>query len=202
MRATPGEVRCVFAKILLPDARPDAQVSERSSVMYDPLTPAVNDTTRYDADVESRQTKSTWRNRVPLWWNKPSPGWRGGLLRWTAGVVFVLLLNIAIAIVISVSWKPVGGIATAYTGDCKKTSHLNKGLHLLVNLLSTLLLGASNYCMQRLVAPTRHEIDAAHAEKRWLDIGIPGLRNLGSISGLRLGLWCLFGLSSLPLHFM
>lgn len=200
--AAHSENRSAFANVSLSGVRSSIRASERTNVEYDPLTPAVSDASHYDADAESQRPKPTGRNRVRSLWSDPSSGWRGGLVRWTAGAVIVLLLNIAIAIIIGVSWNPVDGIATVYTGDCKFTSRLNKGLHLLVNLLSTLLLGASNYCMQRLVAPTRQEVDAAHAQKKRLDIGIPGLRNLGSISGLRLGLWFLFGISSLPLHFM
>jgi hypothetical protein len=193
-----------FAKNSSSGAKPIAATSERTNVKYGPLASAVRDTsTSYDAgDTESLQPNSTWRNRAISWSRSPFSGWRGGLARWTAGATLVLVLNIAIAIVAGVSWKPIEGIATAYTSDCKFVSRLDKGLHLIVNLLSTLLLGASNYCMQSLVAPTRQEIDAAHARKKTLDIGIPGLRNLGSISGLRLGLWFLFGISSVPLHFV
>jgi hypothetical protein len=75
-------------------------------------------------------------------------------------------------------------------------------LHLLINLLSSLLLGASNYCMQRLVAPTRKEIDAVHAKRDWLDIGMPSVRNLPSINKGRTLLWVFLGLSSIPLHFV
>lgn len=56
--------------------------------------------------------------------------------------------------------------------------------------------------MQRLVAPTRQEIDDAHAKKKWLDIGMPSLRNLSAIHKGRMWLWIVLGLSSVPLHFV
>jgi hypothetical protein len=56
--------------------------------------------------------------------------------------------------------------------------------------------------MQRLVAPTRKEIDDAHAKRKWLDIGIPSVRNLTLINKTRVFLWLLLGLSSVPLHFV
>ncbi|KAF2023656.1 hypothetical protein EK21DRAFT_118567 [Setomelanomma holmii] len=56
--------------------------------------------------------------------------------------------------------------------------------------------------MQRLIAPTRKEIDTAHARRIWLDIGVPGVRNLFFIAPTRALLWFILGLSSVPLHFM
>ncbi|KAJ4357542.1 uncharacterized protein N0V89_002118 [Didymosphaeria variabile] len=56
--------------------------------------------------------------------------------------------------------------------------------------------------MQRLVAPTRKEIDDAHSTRKWLDIGMPSVRNLASISKVRMVIWVLLGLSSIPLHFV
>lgn len=129
-------------------------------------------------------------------------GWRGGFVAAIAGVTFVLLLNITCAIVAATAGNPRDGIATAYTGDCKVASRWTTGLHLFINVLSSLLLGASSYCMQRLVAPTRGEIDKAHAKGKWLDVGVLSLRNLSSIKKTRLTLWILLALSSIPLHFL
>ena len=56
--------------------------------------------------------------------------------------------------------------------------------------------------MQCLSSPTRKDIDKAHAQHRWLDIGIPGVRNLGSISRSRRLLWGLLAFSSIPLHLL
>ncbi|KAF2155261.1 hypothetical protein K461DRAFT_110724 [Myriangium duriaei CBS 260.36] len=74
------------------------------------------------------------------------------------------------------------------------------GTHLLVNVLATGLLAASNYAMQVLVSPTRYEVDKAHARRKWLDVGLPSLRNIRAVSWWRLLLWCGLVLSSLPLH--
>ncbi|KAH8692562.1 hypothetical protein GQ44DRAFT_793138 [Phaeosphaeriaceae sp. PMI808] len=116
--------------------------------------------------------------------------------------VFILLLNMICAIVVSISGNPSNGIATAYTGDCQVISRWTTGLHLLINVLSSILLAASNYCMQRLIAPTRSEIDKAHSKRMWLDIGVPSLRNLPIISWKRLTLWVLLAMSSIPLHLL
>lgn len=70
------------------------------------------------------------------------------------------------------------------------------------NALGTLLLSGSNYCMQVLCAPTRRELDQAHAQGRWLDIGVPSFRNLWRISPKRVVVWWVLGLSSIPLHLL
>ena len=75
-------------------------------------------------------------------------------------------------------------------------------LHFVINVLCTALLSASNYCMQCLSAPTRQDIDKAHAQKKWLDIGIPSVRNLRSITWKHITLWWLLAISSIPLHLM
>lgn len=94
------------------------------------------------------------------------------------------------------------GKRTVYDGDCNTTKRINVGIHLVINILSTILLGASNYCMQCMSAPTRAEAEQAHARFRWVDIGIPSVRNLRMIRRLRVLLWILLAASSLPLHLL
>ncbi|KAJ5780256.1 hypothetical protein N7457_005416 [Penicillium paradoxum] len=96
--------------------------------------------------------------------------------------------------------KHHGRNTVLYEGDCEKVHHLGVGLHLLINLLSTSLLSASNYGMQCLAAPTRQVIDKAHKAGRWLDIGVPSVRNLFRVSKGRSVLWLCLAFSSLPFH--
>jgi hypothetical protein len=56
--------------------------------------------------------------------------------------------------------------------------------------------------MQILCAPTRKDIDCAHARGEWLEIGIMGMRNLRHIGGKRFLLWSLLAFSSAPLHLL
>lgn len=146
----------------------------------------------------SRLVPSAWR-RV---WRSRFSGWRGGALVSVILCALVLFVNILLLIIAAAAWHPQGGIATAFTGDCAVATRQLTVAHFFINLLSSMLLGASNYCMQRLVAPTRGEIDAAHARKRTLDIGIPSVSNLFLISRDRALLWLVLGLSSIPLHFV
>ncbi len=129
-------------------------------------------------------------------------GWRGGLIAATTVLGFVLTLNVVVSIIAAVKWKSQDNIATAFTGDCALASRWVTALHLIVNALSTLLLGASNYCIQRLVAPTRGEVDKAHAQNKWLDIGRPSIKNLTSINSRRLLLIIFLAATSFPIHLL
>ena len=117
-----------------------------------------------------------------------------------SSIVFVV--NLTTTILFKTGFKSDSDLGTLYHGDCGTSSRLSTGLHLVINLLSTLLIGSSNFCMQLLAAPTRAETDKAHAEHRWLDIGVPSIRNLKRIAYSRRALWALLGLSSVPLHFL
>ena len=89
-----------------------------------------------------------------------------------------------------------------HEGDCVQVKRLNTIFHVATNILSSLLLGASNLCMQLLAAPTRDEVDRAHLKGKWLYIGVPSWRNLKHISMKRKAVWWCLGISSVPLHSM
>lgn len=127
-------------------------------------------------------------------------GWKTGVLQFAICASVVFLINLVVTIWGSITHKTTEG--TLDQGDCGRIKTLNSGLHVLINILSTVLLSGSNYCMQCMTAPTRKEVDTAHGARRWLDIGVPSFRNLGRISRRRLMLWLLLGLSSLPLHLL
>ncbi|PLB45493.1 hypothetical protein P170DRAFT_389378, partial [Aspergillus steynii IBT 23096] len=91
-------------------------------------------------------------------------------------------------------------MAELYSGQCTRSSHWATGLHVVINVLSTILLGASNYVMQCLGAPSRTDIDQAHSKSRWLDIGTFSLRNFAVMGIRRKILWLLLLISSTPIH--
>lgn len=112
----------------------------------------------------------------------------------------VLVANIALTAWAQARFGNQSGIGTLFLGSCVTARRLSVWLHLLINILSTLLLGASNYCMQLLVAPTRHEVNRAHERFFWLDIGTPSVRNLQKIARISVLTWLCLGLSSALLH--
>jgi len=129
-------------------------------------------------------------------------GWRPGAVLSLVGAIIVTIFNIVVTIWV---WKNPenvieGTIGTLSIGNCGRTRRLNVRIHLLVNILSTLLLCASNYCMQVLSAPNRVELDRAHAKRVWLHIGVPNLRNFRHIGRSRLAVWLLLLCTSVPLH--
>jgi hypothetical protein len=133
-------------------------------------------------------------------------GWRKTILAGAVLTFITLIANFAVLVWASIR-KQGGndngaGAVTLDTGTCKEMGNLFTWWHLGVNVLSTLLLSAGTACMQCLSAPTRQEINEAHSQGSWLDIGIPSMRNLRWISGRRQMLWVLLAVSSLPLHLL
>ena len=130
-------------------------------------------------------------------------GWRTGVAWGALGALVLLVINVALLIWIRSSHIiSDSGLATIFEGDCGKKTSISLWFHLFINACSTLLLSASNNAMQCLSAPTRSNVDRAHARGSWLDIGIPSMRNLRIVEWKRVLLWAILGLSSLPLHLL
>lgn len=141
-----------------------------------------------------RQAK-TWRTRLA----------RREVVLW-ACFITAFLICITNFVLAAVFWaryeKSADGIITLYKGDCAVVGRADTVTHLLINILSTFLMGASNLVLQLIVAPTRKEVDEAHKAGTWLDIGVPSFRNLTRMSRVSFALWCCLGLSSIPIHFL
>lgn len=138
--------------------------------------------------------KKSWR----IWLSKRNRA----LLLHTVVVGAILIANFSLTLFAASNYAQTNGVGVIYEGSCSVTKKLDTWLHLLINLLSTGMLMASNYCMQLQAAPSRENIDRAHANNEWLDIGVPSIRNLWWISNWRRASWVLLGLSSLPIHLM
>ena len=136
---------------------------------------------------------------IPRW---PNIKWATAVYCATLSVLCVLVINVVLTICVTAAFGHTNGIGTAYKGSCKVTGRWTSWLHAIINVLSSILLACSNYCMQLLVAPTRHDVDRAHSKGAWLDIGVPSLRNLRFISAKRVAVWAFLALSSLPLHLL
>ncbi|KAF8241402.1 hypothetical protein K440DRAFT_591950 [Wilcoxina mikolae CBS 423.85] len=119
------------------------------------------------------------------------------------GVTLVFLINL-IATVWAVMKYPVeAGIGTFFSGHCEDVKIMSIWIHFGINALGTLALSSSNYTQQVLMSPTRADINKAHNQGRWLDIGVPSVRNmLAGINRRRTVWWWFLGLSSVPLHLL
>ena len=142
----------------------------------------------------SRKPKSTGRRLFS--------GWRFPVTVCAATAIVVFVINAVVTIWVATNPRfPMrGGVGLLHRGSCATSKRATIWLHLVINILATLLLSAGNYSMQFLSSPTRKEVDRAHAEKKWLHIGVLSFRNLKVISSERLVLWLILAVSSFPLH--
>ncbi|THX04654.1 hypothetical protein D6D18_03211 [Aureobasidium pullulans] len=112
-----------------------------------------------------------------------------------ASVVFCINLGVLI-------WASTMDVKDGSATVFEEMKRITFWADLAINILSTLLLGASNNCTQLLAAPTRKDIDDAHAAGRWLDVGVSSMRNILAVSGWRKCLCACLFLSSIPLHLL
>ena len=96
------------------------------------------------------------------------------------------MLNLTLIIWASKRFGVQEGIGTIRDGSCSETKNIAMWIHLGINVLSTLLLGAGNYTMQCLTSPTRKDVDKAHNQNLCLDIGTRSVRNLLRVSRPRM----------------
>lgn len=130
-------------------------------------------------------------------------GWKLGTMMAACLTFTILVGNVILLGVFAAQIRREGypkSVAPIRSGDCEAIKKIGIGIHLLINIIGTFLLGASNYCMQTISAPTREDVDRAHAKSSWLDIGVPSIKNLFHIKRRRLFVWLCLGASSIPLH--
>lgn len=153
-------------------------------------------------DKRKLLSNSTLRTRTTR--RRYFSGWKVGAAASFVTATILLVVNTTIAIW---GWEIPNynidnWIGTLYEGSCQETKSTSRWLHLVINVLSTIMLGCSNYCMQYLVFPNWDELVEAHGRRKWRHVGVPNLRNLANISWDRSILWDLLALSSAPLHLL
>lgn len=117
-------------------------------------------------------------------------------------VSIVLIINFSLTIYANFKYPSTEAVGLLYKGNCDNVRKLNLWLHLLISALSTLMLSASNFCMQIQSAPTRADIDAAHEKGTWMDIGLHSPRNFIYIQGWKRVSWVILGITSLPINML
>ncbi|KAK3946005.1 hypothetical protein QBC46DRAFT_370559 [Diplogelasinospora grovesii] len=145
--------------------------------------------------------------------NNSSRGWRRFMASgWRTGIAMNLVLSFLVLVVGFVclmvglarnrSLLTTAGQMPIFAGSCSTASNISWGLHALINVLVVVLIAGANYTFQILSSPTRSEVDAAHGRKRWLDIGIPSVRNFGHIQWTRSVLAVILLLAALATQIM
>ncbi|KAF3010638.1 hypothetical protein E8E13_004270 [Curvularia kusanoi] len=127
-------------------------------------------------------------------------GWRAGLHRAFIFSLAALLVNASIFLWLYLEFDHPGGTGTIKVSNCGDIGKIETGVKVGLNVISTLILGASTYAMQGTTSPTREEVDLAHKKGKWLEIGTQSWRNLGYVSRRHATLWGVLALTSLPLH--
>lgn len=130
-------------------------------------------------------------------WRRQLTGWRGGVLLICIVTSLVLVVGFVCLILAVSKTRMLGGESTVYAGSCANTARVEWGIRTVANIAAIVMLAGANYVFQVLTSPTRAEVSAAHDSRRWLDIGIPSIRNLRSIAASRVALACAVLLAAL-----
>lgn len=94
----------------------------------------------------------------------PRDLWRRGALSFAAAALFTFSVNFSFTIWTMTQDAP-GGVGLIWEGEQTIVKAWNTAMHIVINIISTILLAGSNYCMQCLMAPTRSEL-ARHTRRR------------------------------------
>ncbi|KAK5653795.1 hypothetical protein OQA88_7953 [Cercophora sp. LCS_1] len=195
----------------------DSEIDMVEVVDPPPLIQPAHNEEMVDAKTQRISTESfrvaSFADRTTLaWWfpqilDDETRSWRIWFSRRSRAMLVQIILigliffaNLGLTIFAIVRYGSQKGVGLIFEGECYKVRSLDQWIHLLINLLSTGLLSASNYCMQLQVAPTRANVDRAHRKGERLDIGIPSLRNLRYVSTWKRVSWVLLALTSVPIH--
>ncbi|KUJ06759.1 uncharacterized protein LY89DRAFT_678348 [Mollisia scopiformis] len=184
----------------------DVESSRRSQgIRRKPLSPSyapLSTATSREGLLPTSPDQSTFQNPALRKGKSKRPQWRRALLAATTLAAVVLAMNVTWLIVVMTRYNVKFGLANLYEGSCNTTTKINLFLHILINVLSTALMGASNYAMQCLNSPTREEVDKAHQRGKWLSVGLTNMKNLAYIPRRRVVLFVVLFLSTWPLHFV
>lgn len=136
-------------------------------------------------DLERMLPRSEKRRGRPGRFRRLATGWRGGIAVNSTISFLILILTIICLTVALGKAQMFGGEEMIFDGTCAQASQINFGLHVLINIVVVALVAIGNYAFQVLSSPTRREVASMHDLKRWMDIGIPSVRNLRGINGSR-----------------
>ena len=175
---------------------------ERYSTISQLLPPDIQ--SHHDAviGVDGQRQRTATFSSATSYVRRRFSGWRAGLVLAISADAVVVLLTLVLTFTAAFGFQRDGDDAILVNQGCGGTKHWSVWLHLLINILSTIMLSTSSYTMQCLGSPTRSEINIAHAEGKWLNIGVPSLSNLFRVKKTRRILYIGLVVTSLPLHLL
>jgi hypothetical protein len=164
-----------------------------------------------DSARKARRQKGFLRGRLGVRLRMPRvetpekvhrPAWFTTVSTGLALAIIVLIVNLIILVWTYSRFQIQNSSAVLFTGSCARASTITAVAELVINVLSTLLLAASNNCAQLLISPSRTEVDRAHENGVWIHVGVVSARNFKWIGRWRIVMWAVLFASSLPLHLL
>ena len=152
--------------------------------------------------LEDRERRIFGTSIITFLYDNLLSGWRAGLWRAFFLSSCALTLNISVYAWLFATSERNQGSGVVTSGSCTTIHNMDIGIHAGLNIMSTLILGASTYAMQGMTAPTRKEVDKAHSRGKWVEIGAQSWRNITYVRKRNAFLWCLLGITSLPFHLL
>ncbi|KAH7233979.1 uncharacterized protein BKA55DRAFT_580583 [Fusarium redolens] len=115
-------------------------------------------------------------------------------------LIVLALILLGVLIYGCVRAGSLNGAFILFQGPCSTSQKINISVHLLLNVFSTLILASSNFFMQIINAPSRADLDRAHARSGWVNIGVPSMRNFLYLGPAKFACWFVLACSSIPIH--
>lgn len=114
-------------------------------------------------------------------WRRLTTGWRSGVLLNLLLILVVLITGFICLVAAGTHVAILVGDMNLMTKPCSEAATLKWGVSALINVAVVILLVGANYVFQVLSSPTRSEIAVAHGKRKWLEIGVPSVRNFRHI---------------------
>ena len=175
---------------------------EYSARTYDPATNTVPDRRTLAWWLEEYEHRWFGTRFYSIFHNNFVSGWHAGLNRAFLLSSCAFIFNIIIYAWLSSTHEVRAGTATIMNGSCTTVGNSLTGVRVGLNIISTMVLSASTYAMQGMTAPTRQEVDKAHAKGIWLEIGTHSVKNLFYLKKRNSWIWFLLALTSVPFHLL
>lgn len=105
-------------------------------------TPALHD----EGDIDNHLSGPSERHGTGRrsGWRPRFEGWRAGAS--IAAILALLSLLINFVVIVWLGSKGTSALVSVYEGSCSVVAQIDIWVHLVINIVSTLLLGGSNYC--------------------------------------------------------
>ncbi|OQE17520.1 hypothetical protein PENFLA_c024G04793 [Penicillium flavigenum] len=130
----------------------------------------------FRADKLTTWSQSLSMSKCRLLGSKTTENWKKALYLGSISTFVVLVLNVGFVLWAVANHGLQGDQAVLFTGNCEKSKQISTGFHLVINILGTVLLGASNYAMREVAGYWRakHAESQSHSPYKALSLDLSG----------------------------